>query len=45
LFAQVEIAAKVFAGYDAGNVGEYKSVTKESLKDVKGREYQSDEEK
>jgi len=43
--AQVEIAAKVFAGYDAGNVGEYKSVTKESLKDVKGREYQSDEEK
>lgn len=43
--AQVEIHAKVFAGYDAGNVGEYKSVTKDSLKDVKGREYQSDEEK
>jgi len=43
--AQVEIAAKVFAGYDAGGVKEYTEVTKESLEDVKGREYQSDEDK
>jgi hypothetical protein len=34
--AQVEITAKVFAGYDGGKV--YKVLDKEKLKEVKGRD-------
>jgi GTP cyclohydrolase II len=41
--AQVEIHAKVFAGYGANGVKEYEAITEDSLKDIKGREYQSDD--
>jgi GTP cyclohydrolase II len=39
--AQVEITAKVYEGYHAGN--EYSSVDEESLNTVKGREYKNGE--
>lgn len=41
--AQVEIHAKVFAGYGANGVKEYEAITEESLKGVMGREYKSDD--